>query len=651
MALTKVTGQVIKNTTDVTVGVLTVTNTLAVGGTVSIGGTLTYEDVTNVDAVGLVTARNGIVVGSGITLSKDGDVFFTGIATGNGSGLTALNASNLASGTVPTARLGSGTASSSTFLRGDSSFQTITTDLVGDTSPQLGGNLDVNTKNIVFGDSGSASDDRLTFGAGTDLSIYHDGTHTYLNNITGNLRIQNNGTVKSAQFEVDQVDFNDSANSTVHVRKEPAGNFKIFKNLSVAGVSTFTGIAQFANTINLTHASAGQNYIYFNEDLQFAKNGTGTRLKIDSSGRLLIGATSAREISGHTPSLQLQGTQHDTQTFSIVSNSADSNPAYLFLSKQRSGSVGGSTIIQNNDRIGEIRFNGHDGNDFAHETAIIASEVDGTPGTNDMPGRLIFATTADGAGSISERLRITSDGKLLLGTTTSNAPTGSLHVKNAYIRLQAANQQSTDFTQEVGIEWSQEEGSDVQVGKIVMRRTGWSGAPHSMDFYSRNSSNQVLRSMTIDHDGGIYFQRLLGNAASGSAVKYSNSDKELRYDTSSKLLKTNITELTKYGIDTVKKLKPSTFTPQEYNKDGTITVGDQTLIGFIADEMVTEVPEVVQMYPKSTLTKQEEDTEIVPAAISYDKLTVVLTKALQEAIAKIETLETEVAALKSQLNN
>ena len=81
MALTKVTGQVIKNTTDVTVGVLTVTNTLAVGGTVSIGGTLTYEDVTNIDSVGLITARNGIVVGSGITLSKDGDVFATGVTT------------------------------------------------------------------------------------------------------------------------------------------------------------------------------------------------------------------------------------------------------------------------------------------------------------------------------------------------------------------------------------------------------------------------------------------------------------------------------------------------------------------------------------------------------------------------------------------
>jgi len=121
VALTKVTGQVINDTTGLVVGVTTVGGGLsatdgffsgivtAVGdasfsGNVSVGGTLTYEDVTNIDAVGLVTARNGIVVGSGITLSKDGDVFFTGIATGNGSGLTALNATQLTSGTIPDAR-------------------------------------------------------------------------------------------------------------------------------------------------------------------------------------------------------------------------------------------------------------------------------------------------------------------------------------------------------------------------------------------------------------------------------------------------------------------------------------------------------------------------------------------------------------------
>jgi len=117
VALTKITGQVINDTTGLVVGVTTVGGGIsatdgffsgivtAVGdasfsGNVSVGGTLTYEDVTNIDAVGLVTARNGIVVGSGITLSKDGDVFFTGIATGNGSGLTNLTAGNL-TGALP----------------------------------------------------------------------------------------------------------------------------------------------------------------------------------------------------------------------------------------------------------------------------------------------------------------------------------------------------------------------------------------------------------------------------------------------------------------------------------------------------------------------------------------------------------------------
>ena len=75
-------------------------------------------------------------------------------------------------------------------MRGDSTFQTVNTDLVSDTSPQLGGNLDVNTKNIVFGDSGGATDDRLTFGAGTDLSIYHDGSNSRIHSPSHSLFIR-----------------------------------------------------------------------------------------------------------------------------------------------------------------------------------------------------------------------------------------------------------------------------------------------------------------------------------------------------------------------------------------------------------------------------------------------------------------------------
>ena len=106
---------------------------------VSIAGTLTYEDVTNVDSIGLVTARNGIEigaspgvaasisvdgnaifsgittiggnvkVGTGVTLSPDGDGFFTGVTTattfsgaftGSGANLTSLPAAQL-TGTLP----------------------------------------------------------------------------------------------------------------------------------------------------------------------------------------------------------------------------------------------------------------------------------------------------------------------------------------------------------------------------------------------------------------------------------------------------------------------------------------------------------------------------------------------------------------------
>ena len=68
-------------------GTVNFVSDVSIGGTVSIAGTLTYEDVTNIDSVGLITARNGIIVGSGITLSKDGDIFATGIATVSGGQL------------------------------------------------------------------------------------------------------------------------------------------------------------------------------------------------------------------------------------------------------------------------------------------------------------------------------------------------------------------------------------------------------------------------------------------------------------------------------------------------------------------------------------------------------------------------------------
>ena len=85
MAFTKITASGIGSTETVTLDGLSVINDGSFGGNVSVGGTLTYEDVTNIDSVGLITARAGVVVGSGITLSKDGDIFATGITTVSGN--------------------------------------------------------------------------------------------------------------------------------------------------------------------------------------------------------------------------------------------------------------------------------------------------------------------------------------------------------------------------------------------------------------------------------------------------------------------------------------------------------------------------------------------------------------------------------------
>ena len=126
-------------------GTVNFVSDVSIGGTVSIAGTLTYEDVTNVDAVGLITARDGIKVGSGITLSKDGDIFFTGIMTGNGSGLTGV----------------------------------ANTDVIF-------------TDKITLPDSAAGS---INVGLGSDLQIYHTGSVSRIQDVgTGGLEIASDGT-------------------------------------------------------------------------------------------------------------------------------------------------------------------------------------------------------------------------------------------------------------------------------------------------------------------------------------------------------------------------------------------------------------------------------------------------------------------------
>jgi hypothetical protein len=129
------------------------------------------------------------------------------------------------------------------------------------------------------------------------------------------------------------------------------------------------------------------------------------RARIDSSGRLLVGTSSNRTGAA----LQVEGTTFGTSLGTITNNSANSAPAYFQLIKSRGTSVGSQALVSNGDGLGNVQFVGTDGTQQL-VAAAIEGVVDGTPGANDMPGRLVFSTTADGASSPTERARITSGG-------------------------------------------------------------------------------------------------------------------------------------------------------------------------------------------------------------------------------------------------
>ena len=138
------------------------------------------------------------------------------------------------------------------------------------------------------------------------------------------------------------------------------------------------------------------------------------RARIDSSGRLLVGTSTARTDIGssQTANIQTESTTSGLGYFTAY-NQANAFGTVIALAKSRGTSVGSNTIVQSGDQIGGVAFYGADGVDTAL-AGTIECYVDGTPGSNDMPGRIILATTANGSSSPTERMRITSTGQVRL---------------------------------------------------------------------------------------------------------------------------------------------------------------------------------------------------------------------------------------------
>jgi len=144
--------------------------------------------------------------------------------------------------------------------------------------------------------------------------------------------------------------------------------------------------------------------------MRFNINGSEA-LRIDNSGRLLAGTTSTRtNIAGQTLDHVFEEVD-GTLRFGLVSGTTNTSSPILALCKHRGTTAGSLTAVNSGDNTGVVMFTGSDGTNFLR-SAQITSVVDGTPGTNDMPGRLEFLTTADGASSPTERMRIKSNGQV-----------------------------------------------------------------------------------------------------------------------------------------------------------------------------------------------------------------------------------------------
>jgi hypothetical protein len=192
-------------------------------------------------------------------------------------------------------------------------------------------------------------------------------------------------------------------------------------NLSLIG---FQDANQFINlaamgSINETHAGSPNGVT---GALAFYTKASGTgfiseRMRITSGGNVFINNPSGVSLNGLTNFLSVSSTTYNLFDISRFSDNAFGPNFYLV--KSRNGTIGGNTIVASGDNLGNITWLGANGTGFT-DAASIRAEVDGSPGaSNDMPGRLVFSTTADGAGSVTERMRITSEGKILIGTTSS----------------------------------------------------------------------------------------------------------------------------------------------------------------------------------------------------------------------------------------
>ena len=166
------------------------------------------------------------------------------------------------------------------------------------------------------------------------------------------------------------------------------------------------------------------------DDVLHVGTGGTSRVNVDASGRVGIGITP--EWDFHV------GSAAGGHYFGRYS--ADTAPSTICLDKSRHATVGSHTVVQDNDIVGALIFKGSDGSAFRN-AAVIRCDIDGTPGSSDMPGELLFQVTPDGSATSATAMTISPDktvtlaGNLVVSGTTTTIDSTTLTVDDKNIEL------------------------------------------------------------------------------------------------------------------------------------------------------------------------------------------------------------------------
>jgi len=211
---------------------------------------------------------------------------------------------------------------------------------------------------------------------------------------------------------------------------------------STAAAGTFTALTATTSAVVSVNTSS--------DALRITQVGSGNALRVedsaspdttpfivDANGSVFIISETALTVGGaNNQRLQIAG--GDGQRIVSGKFTNDTAGASVFFLKSRSTTLGSFSIVNSGDTLFQMRGYGDDGTSYGSEAARIAAEVDGTPGTNDMPGRLVFSTTADGSASVTERMRITNNGTIVLGAAPGSESARILPVASAVNRRRSA---------------------------------------------------------------------------------------------------------------------------------------------------------------------------------------------------------------------